>query len=142
MFKKILVPTDASGCSRRALKTALELARAFQSEIELLFVMAPPEAYWGPYVARSFEVTTQEIVLGGEQVLESALDGIVVGDVPLRKKELLGHPASIIIKEIKNENIDLVVMGHRGYGPITGSLMGSVSQRVLQRAECPVFIVK
>lgn len=142
MFKKILVPTDGSEYSRRALNTASGLARVFRSEIELMFVMAPPEAYWDPYVARSFEISNQEIEQGGEKVLQTTLEGVEIGDVSLKKKKLQGHPALIILEEVKKENIDLIVMGNRGYGPITGTLMGSVSQRVLQRAECPVMIVK
>ena len=142
MFKKILVPTDASEYSCRALKTALELARVFHAEIELLFVMSPPEAYWDPYVSRSFVVPMQEIERGGELALEATLEGIDVGDVLLRKKKLSGHPATIIIEEVEKENIDLIVMGSHGHGPIAGSILGSISQRVLQRAKCPVFIVK
>ncbi len=142
MIKKILVPTDASEYSRRALETALDLARKFNAEIELLFVMLPPEAYWGPDVPRSFEVPTLEIERAGVLRLEAAVEGIDVGNVPLKKKKTQGHTATMIIEEVKNENIDLVVMGSRGHGPIAGSVLGSVSQRVLQRAECPVLIVK
>jgi len=66
-----------------------------------------------------------------------------VKDVVLEKKMLQGqHPASVILDEIAKENIDLVVMGSHGYGPIAGSVLGSVSQRVVHRSECPVLIVK
>ncbi|MDP4127606.1 MAG: universal stress protein [Bacillota bacterium] len=142
MFKRVLVPTDASEYSRRALKNALEIARQIHAEVELLYVMAPPEAYWGPYVARSFEISTQEIEQGGERVLENTLEGLDIGGVSLKTKKLQGHPATLIIEEVKKENIDLIVMGSRGYGPIAGSILGSVSQRVLQRAGCCVLIVK
>jgi nucleotide-binding universal stress UspA family protein len=53
-----------------------------------------------------------------------------------------GHPAAAILEEIEKEAFDLVVMGSRGYGPISGSLLGSVSQHVLRRAKYPVMIVK
>lgn len=142
MFKKILVPTDASEYSRRALKTALELAREFHSEVELMFVSYIREAYWGYNVAYSFLIPEEQIEQAGELALEATLEGIDVGDVPLKKKIVQGYPASVILEEIEKEDIDLVVMGSHGYGPITGSMLGSVSQRVLQKAECPVLIVK
>ncbi|OLN33141.1 universal stress protein [Desulfosporosinus metallidurans] len=142
MFKKILVPTDASEYSRRALKTALELARTFHAEVELLFVTYIPEAYWGYAAASSFVVPPEQIEQGGELALEASLEGMDVTDVPLKKKKMQGHPASMILEETVKENIDLVIMGSHGYGPIAGSVLGSVSQRVLQRAECPVLIVK
>lgn len=53
------------------------------------------------------------------------------------KKILVPTDAS----EIQKERIDLVIMGSRGYGPLFGSIMGSVSQRVLNGAHCPVLIV-
>lgn len=142
MFKKILVPTDASEYSRRALKTALELARIFHSEVELMFVAYIKEVYWGYNVAYSFLIPPEQIEEVGELALQATLEGIDVGDVLLKKKKVEGYPASVILEEIKKENIDLVVMGSHGYGPITGSVLGSVSQRVLQKAECPVLIMK
>jgi len=142
MFEKILVPTDASEYSRRALKTALELARIFNSEVELMFVMYIREVYWGYNVAYSFLIPPEQIEQAGELALQATLEGIDVGDVPLKKKKVEGYPASVILEEIEKENINLVVMGSHGYGQITGSILGSVSQRILQKAECPVLIVK
>lgn len=142
MFKKILVATDASEYSRRALETALGLARTFGGEVELLFVMYMREAYWGYNVAYSILVPQDQIDEAGELALEATLKGIDVGNVPIKKKIVQGYPATMILEEVEKEAIDLVVMGSHGYGPISGSVLGSVSQRVLQRAECPVLIVK
>jgi len=142
MFKKILVATDASEYSRRALKDALELAKTFGGEVELLFVMYIREAYWGYNVAYSVLVSPEEIEDAGELALEATLKGIDVGDVPIKKKVVQGYPATMILEEVQKEGIDLVVMGSHGYGLIAGSVLGSVSQRVLQQAECPVLIVK
>ncbi|KUO71536.1 MAG: universal stress protein UspA [Desulfosporosinus sp. BRH_c37] len=142
MFKKILVATDASEYSRRALKTALELAKTFGGEVELLNVMYIREAYWGYNMAYSILIPPEQIEEAGVLTLEATLEGINVGNVPLNKKVVQGYPATMILEEVEKEAIDLVVMGSHGYGPIAGSVLGSVSQRVLQRAECPVLIVK
>jgi len=142
MFKKILVATDASEYSRRALITALELASTSGGEVELLFVMYIREPYWGYNAAYSVLVPPEQIEEAGTFALEATLEGIDVGDVTLIKKVVQGYPSTMILEEVEKEAIDLVVMGSHGYGPIAGSVLGSVSQRVLHRAECPVLIVK
>ncbi|HWQ88944.1 MAG TPA: universal stress protein [Desulfitobacteriaceae bacterium] len=142
MFKKILVPTDASEYSRRALMTALEMAKLYKAEVELLHVTFTPQAYWGYTVSYGITVSQEELDRNAELVLEAATTGIDTSGVPLKKVIDSGHPVSIILDEIQKENIDLVIMGSHGYGPITGSVLGSVSQRILQRAECPVMIVR
>ncbi|HEY8910823.1 MAG TPA: universal stress protein [Desulfosporosinus sp.] len=142
MFKRILVPTDASEYSRRALTTALEMARTFGAEVILLHVSYTPQAYWGYTISYGITVTQEQLVQNGELALEATLTGIDIEPVVLSKKVESGHPVTIILEQIKKENIDLIVMGSHGYGPISGSVLGSVSQRVLQRASCPVLIIK
>lgn len=141
MFKRILVPTDGSEYSRRAFQTALAIARKFNAVVDLLFVMDMPVVY---ELNGEFPVISpQQIEHEGELVLKATLEGIDISGVTLIKKRMQGRkPAQVIIKEVENQNIDLVVMGNHGYGTITGSLLGSVSQYVLHRAKCSVFIAK
>lgn len=141
MFKTILVPTDASEAAQRALKVAIELAKELGSRIVLLHVVFTPEAM-GYTLSDGVSVAQEEIGIYGEQALTAATNGIDTGNVPIEKKQIPGHPGLAIIEEIKSCNIDLVVMGNRGYGPIAGALLGSVSQRVLTQAGCPVMIIK
>jgi len=142
LFKKILVPTDASEYSRRALKTAIELARSVQAEVVLLHVSYTPQAYWGYTISYGITVTQEQLDQNGELALAATLTGIDSEQVVIHKKVESGHPVTIILEQIKKENIDLVIMGSHGYGAIAGSVLGSVSQRVLQRASCPVLIIK
>lgn len=142
MFKKILVPTDASEFSRRALKAAIDLAKTMKAEVELIHVCYTPQAFWGYTISYGITVTQDQLDQNGELALEATLAGVDSSEVVINKKVESGHPVTVIIDEIKKEGIDLVVMGSHGYGPITGSVLGSVSQRVLQRASCPVLIIK
>jgi len=141
MFKNILVPTDASEAAQRAFKVALELAEKFDSQILLLHVVYTPEAL-GYTLSSGISVPQEEIGAYGREVLTVTLAGIDTETVKLEKKQKPGHPAQAILEEITSGQFDLVVMGNRGYGPIAGSMLGSVSQRILSRAECPVMIVK
>lgn len=142
MYKKIMVPTDASEYSRRSLVAALKIARKFESEVILLFVTYTPQAYWGYNPAFTIEISKEQIEETGERALMATLEGIDVGDVPVTKMKIPGHPSSVILDEISNQNIDLVIMGSHGYGLISGAVLGSVSQRVLRKSTCPVLIVK
>ena len=141
MYKKIRVPTDVSEASRKALLTALQLARQFNAEVELFHVTYNPEAYWGYTVSYGIVISQEQIEQSGEAALDAALTGIDVSDIHLDKKHISGHPAAAIIEEAKR-GFDLIVMGSRGHGPITGTMLGSVTQRVLAHAECPVLVVK
>jgi len=139
-LKKILVATDASEYSKRALKTALELARKFNAEVELLFVMHTPVVYDSS--VNMYVFSPKQIEQEGDLAITKTLDGHDVGDITLIKKIMQGKPANIILKEIQEANIDLVVLGSHGYGAIAGTLLGSVSQNVLHKAKCSVLIVK
>jgi len=140
-LKKILVATDASEYSRQALKSALELARKFHSEVELLFVMYKPRAYAVNLLEEDVN-WLEQIEQEGELAIQATLEGIDITDVTVIKKIVQGKPANMILREIENENIDLVVMGSHGYGAIAGAILGSVSQSVLHGAKCSVLIAK
>ena len=139
-MKKILVATDASEYSRRGLRTALDLARKFNAEIEILFVMHLPIVYASTVF--SYLISPEQIEQEGEFALKATLEGMDISDITLTQRKIQGKPADVILKEVESENIDLIVMGSHGYGVIAGSLLGSVSQNVLHGAKCSVLIVK
>ena len=140
-MNKILVATDGSEHSRRALKTALELARKFNAEIELLYVMFDPVVY-SIGVGDSYVAAPEQVEREGELAIGATLQGSDISGVILKKKKLHGNPGNVIIQEVENEDFDLVVMGSHGYGVIVGSLLGSVSQKVLHGAKCSVLVVR
>lgn len=139
-MQKILVATDASEYSRRALETALELARKFNSEIEILYVISMPVVYDNNVY--DYEILLEQIEEEEERVIVATQEGIDLTGVTLKTKKLHGNPGKVIIQEVEDENITLVVMGSHGYGAIVGSMLGSVSQKVLHGAKCDVLIVK
>ena len=140
-MKKILVATDASEYSKRAFRSALELARLYKAEVELLFVIYDPVVY-SIGVAANYIAPPEQLDRDGELVLDATLEGIDTNGVTLVKKKLHGNPGNVIIQEVINEDIDLVVMGSHGYGAIASTLLGSVSQKVLHGAKCSVLIVR
>ena len=142
MFKRILVTTDASEYSRRALSTAIGIAKQFQSEIELVHVIATPYPLYGDIISGTTAFLSKEQVqMLGNRVFEATLTGLDTGQVKIHKKIRQGLPAPSILAEIKRD-FDLVVIGSRGYGPVAGIFVGSVTQRVLADCPCPVLVVK
>lgn len=141
MFTKILVPTDGSVYSRRAFSVALEVGGKFNAEIILLNVLMTPEAL-GYVLTNDETVVQQHFNLNGEATLAATTKNLDLEGVKLVRRLKPGYPASVILDEIISEDIDLVVMGYRGYTSIAGSFMGSVSQKVLAKTSRPVLLIK
>lgn len=141
MYKKILVPTDASEYSLRALKAAEKLAVAFNASLLVINAIQKVE-FFNKMESYGVVLTDEELIKHGENAVDKTLETLEA-DIPVEKKIVIGHPVNVILKIAEeDEDIDLIVMGSQGHGPIFGSVMGSVSQRVLHHAKCPVMIVK
>lgn len=137
-MKKILVATDASEDAKNALKLAVDVAEKYHADIELLHVINP-QPYQGPAVEASF---FQELVRDvGGKVMDLTLEKIELRGIPLTQKVTIGNAVEEILKETEHD-IDLVVMGTRGQGALRAALMGSVAQKVVAGARCPVLVVK
>jgi nucleotide-binding universal stress UspA family protein len=138
MIKKVLFAYDASEQAEKAFDFALDIASKYAAELTVLSVATPPE----PAVA----VET-------EAVLENATEYYEKHFAVLRKKAestginpqfdvRVGHPAEQIIRKAEEEDIDMIVMGHRGKSFIERWRLGSVCKRVLSYAHCTVSIVR
>lgn len=147
MFQKILVPVDGSDTAWKALKTAAALASKFQGEIRVFTVMEP-------YNSLSlFQITldqnlmdrsNREMKKASLAVLNTAKEKLTEygfhGKVSYEDGE--GNPAELILEKSREDGCDSVVIGSRGLSGITEFLLGSVSSKVSQYAEVPVFVVK
>jgi len=142
MFKKILVPIDGSDSSNLAFSTALELAKLSNSEIILLNVTFTPQAYWGNNLAYSVSISEEELNQLGNKIINETIQNSDLSNITVTPKVLSGNAAITILKEALLEKVDLIIMGSHGQGPIVGAVLGSVSQKVLQKSRCPVMITK
>lgn len=141
MYKKILVPTDASDFSKRALLEAIAIAHMTDGEILLLNVTHSPDSYWGYTASYGLTVNQEALTELGNLAIEISTADITT-DVPLKPIIKFGNPSNQIFETAEEEKVDLIVMGSHGHGFVAGALLGSVSQRVLHQADCPVLIVK
>jgi nucleotide-binding universal stress UspA family protein len=141
MFKKIVWATDGSENSERALEYVESLARESGASV----VVAHCEEYLvgpGARGAPTFDPAEDELhakIAKQVEGLKSAGIDVIVrqGTAPAGAS----HVAHVIAEIAKEESADLVAAGTRGHSAIGGMLLGSVTQRLLGIAECPVLVV-
>jgi nucleotide-binding universal stress UspA family protein len=138
-FKRILIPTDGSENTKAAITQGLELARVMGSEVTALYVVDQAS-----FVNFPMDATVVSIYSLLEKEGKDAVDYVVnegqkLG-VNVTPKVVEGSPAKKIVDEA--ENYDLVVMGTLGRTGISKLLLGSVAERVVRFAPCPVLVVR
>lgn len=140
-LKHILVPIDFSDCSKKALQYALPLAKEHQAALTLLYVVAP--AYGagesGGVDYAQLEASMRE---GGEKELAKLAVDEVRGEVSAATLIRVGSPAREIIETARSLPADLIVISTHGRTGLKHVFLGSVAERIVQRAPCPVFVVR
>ena len=150
MFKKILVPTDGSDAALRAVETASDLALKYGAELLIVHAMedagssrVPEGAEWLAKIEHIRITESSTLMAIAEEIVQQAV---------IRARELgvsepnddirAGHAADVIGECAKENGADLIVMGRRGLGRVSDLLLGSVSHRVTQLADCACLTVK
>ena len=150
MLEKVLLCTDGSDAAYSAINFAARLFKGMDCRVTL-FMVVEQEALYPPIATDGMlypEVVMPPMENLGE-VLEQRARSILEGsERPLReagiqveKKVMVGNPASDIIAEAEGDHYDMVIMGRHGHGFFKNFLIGSVSDRVVRHASCPVLVV-
>jgi len=143
--RRMLVPIDFSEPSRAAFEYAAELARRFEAEVHVLHVWeAPTFVAPGSAVGGSSATSISDIVRKGA---ERALDEFVTaainrGRIVHSSRAEAGHPAHAIVDAAAAGRYDLIVLGTHGRTGLSRALIGSVAERVVRHAPCPVLTVR
>jgi nucleotide-binding universal stress UspA family protein len=140
-IKQILCPIDFSDTSRHALNHAIEIARWFHSKLVALYVMNPLLRVDPPLrFAESPSRTTSDDEQAERDELSQWLAPVAAG---LETEILLdeGAPAARILERTTALRADLIVMGTHGRGGFDRLILGSVAEKVLRKAACPVLTV-
>jgi universal stress protein A len=144
--KKILVPTDFSEDSAAAFRMALSIAAAYQARIFLLHVISNT-------VQRSLSdysldqsivdrVMSMSIVFSNEK-LRAAIDKVQEnGNVKIIPDVRKGQPYEEILNEASERKIDLIVIASHGETGLKKYFMGSVTEKVMKEAKCPVLLIR
>ena len=137
MFKKILVPLDGSQLSQRALEPALALSQQIGAELLLVRVPTADTLSFAVSEAKQRELTRDALVY-----LETIRKSHEQPQFNIRTQVLDGDVASAIVDTARNEQVDLIVMSTHGYSGLTRWVLGSVTEKVLRSAPCPVMAVR
>ena len=143
-IKSVLVPTDFSDASEAALNYGKSMAEAFGASLHLVHVMEDLLAHaWAAevYVASAPNLR-EEIERESRLRLETMLPEADRERMHARVALLAGSPFIEIIRYAKANDIDLIVMGTHGRGPIAHMLLGSVAEKVVRKSPCPVLTVR
>ena len=138
----ILVPTDFSPPSDAALAYARDLAQQYAARMSLLHVVTEPRAVglWTPEVYVPADAATQERLLREARAhLEGALPADERSRFAVTIDARVGDVAHTILETAREQKVDLIVMGTHGRHGVAHLLLGSVAERVLRDATCPVL---
>lgn len=155
---KILVPVDGSLASENAVKKAIEISKIMKSSIKLITVVEYDysrmfkinEQLWrqvdGSIITgRETKINDEELARIMKEnalgLLDSIISGLDCKNIQLEKEIYFGEAYAKILEVAKDENFELIVMGNRGFSKIKRFFLGSVAQKVISEAPCPVLVI-
>jgi nucleotide-binding universal stress UspA family protein len=144
MFKRILIPTDGSDITKKAVDTAITLAKTLGAQLYIISVKEP-----FPYSAISEMQPTppQEFFDAQERIaakrIATVADACKAAGVPYQAHTVEAlHPWEAIIDHAKRQECDLLVMASHGRRGVSALLLGSETQKVLTHSTVPVLVVR
>jgi nucleotide-binding universal stress UspA family protein len=141
MYDRILVPTDGSTETERAVEHAAELAAAHDAELHGVYVVNSA-TFAGLHMETSWEGVDEVLREEGETALERVADIAAEYGVACSSRLLDGSPSKCIVEYAEGQDCDLVVMGTHGRGGIDRLLLGSVAEGVVRACSVPVLTVQ
>jgi nucleotide-binding universal stress UspA family protein len=142
--RRILVPTDFGEPSAKALAYGKELARLFRSSLHVLHVIEGP--YLDSFPIEGYVPSMPEFNRSLEQRAQRSiaelLDDFERRELKTVEAAQFGQAAKQICRYAEEQDVDLIVMGTHGRGGVAHLLLGSVAERVVRTARCPVLTVR
>ena len=141
-FRNILVPLDFSEHADTALDTALDLARESGGRVHLLHAYEIPLGTIPPYGVAIPDSLLTEVRDAAARRLDKARHKVDAAGVACETHLVHAPPAEAIVESARSVKADLIVMGTRGLTGLRHVLLGSVAERTVRMAPCPVLTVK
>jgi nucleotide-binding universal stress UspA family protein len=157
MFNKILIAVDSSNMGQKVFQEGLAIAKTNQAEVLLIHVLSAEEENSPlpipPDITEFYPAAGNELTLEswrqqwelyetkGVEMLQQYVEKAEKQGVTVTSQQIAGSPGKTICQVAKKNNIELIVIGHRGLRGISEFLLGSVSNYVLHHAHCSVLMV-
>lgn len=145
MFKNILLPTDGSELSLRAVKLGLELAKSCKAKVYAVHVVPPFHtiAYMAEMVTATEATYTPDAIARAERYLAEVQQLAKAAGVECGSSYLFGdHPHEAILETSRVQHCDLVVMASHGWRGVTRLLLGSETHKTLLGSDIPVLVCR
>jgi nucleotide-binding universal stress UspA family protein len=156
MFRKILIAINNATGDRTVFEEGLAIARANHGSLLMLHVLpietqtrmfpAAMLGYGAPILVEAtverFQEEWQSLEKQGLEMLQILATEAKVAQVPCEYVQLVGSPSTLICDIARDGQVDLIVMGRRGYSGLGELMAGSVSNYVLHHAPCSVLVVQ
>lgn len=140
-LRKILVPLDFSECSRKALAYAIPLAKQFDAALILLNVVEPCYPTGDVMGLDAAFVTDQARQAAGKEMALWLKDEIPQG-IQAQSVVRIGSPYDEIVHVAESMALDLIVLSTHGRTGIKHVVLGSITEKVVRHANCPVLVVR
>jgi universal stress protein A len=141
-IRQILAPTDFSECSKQAVACAYEFAQAFGAKLVLLHVIEELPSYIGFIPPGGAAMLIKDLERQGHLDLARVLPEADAAEVEVTRQVVVGSPSHEIVKVAAAEKVDLIVIATHGRTGLSHLVMGSVAERVVRTAPCPVMTVR
>ena len=142
-FNVIVMTTDLSGYSLRALPYAVGLAERFDAQLKILCINEPTlpvaDAAWGGF---DVHATDNALVEEARQALDKIVREQVPRGVSIEATVATGNAVEAIVEFARDQNADLLVMCTHGRTGLSHVLMGSTAEAVVRKAPCPVLTLR
>jgi universal stress protein A len=139
-LKRILIPIDFSDQSKNALEYSISVARQFNAELILVYVVEPavyPTDFG--FGRGGISALESDMRKGGKIELEKLIESKAKGKVIARALVKTGRPFREIIKTADKEEVDLIIIPTHGHTGMENILFGSTAESVIRHANCPVL---
>ena len=140
--KNVVVGVDGSEQSRHAATVSADLARKNGATLHLVTIVRPPEGWWGIVGSPPTpSALSKSLTDAQREILDSVVGEMDLTGIEVIQVEDVGDPARMLLDYARKVDADVMVIGRRGAGVIERIMLGSVANRVVHDAECPVLLV-
>ena len=147
MYKHLLVPTDGTSLSMKAVHAAVALAERVGARVTALYVMPAPQGFYAEGTAEGHDIVEEAFRLAGEKAAKKALaaaeieastarvpfEGVSIGAI---------EPWKQIIHTASTKRCDLIVMASHGRKGLEAVILGSETSKVLTHSKVPVLVYR
>lgn len=141
VYRNIVIATDGSENSQRAISCGVEIAKLSGATVHALYVVDTPSIISETWTAGK-EMVHEMIIREGKKVLSKVKKIIEDSGVEVKEVLLEGYPSEEIINFAENNNMDLILMGTLGKTGLERFLVGSVAENVVRNSKVPVMVIR